>query len=169
LGELWAALDLWRGEPLQDVAYEPFVVAEVERLQELHATAPELEIDARLLLGQHEQAVLGLRQLIAEHPLREGLRAQLILALYRSGRQADALRTFDATREHLVDELGVEPGPELQRLQRAVLDQDPDLDWTPPAGAADLPATDTVDAPAATYRPLRCRLRPRGWSAGNGS
>ena len=77
----------------------------------------------------------ALRQLVAEHPLREHLRAQLALALYRSGRQADALREFTATRALLVDELGVEPGPELQELQRAVLAHDPALNWKPAAGA----------------------------------
>ena len=131
LGELHAALDLWRGEPLQDAKYEPFVLAEVEHSHELRAVALEYEIEARLLLGRHEQAVPALRQLIAEYPMRERFRAQLMLALYRSGRQADALRTFDAAREFLVDELGVEPGRDLQRLQRAVLGQDAELDWIP--------------------------------------
>jgi predicted ATPase/DNA-binding SARP family transcriptional activator len=131
LAELRAVLGLWRGEALQDVAYEPFVVAEVERLGELRAVALEHEIQARLLLGQHEEAIPVLRQLIGDHPLRERLRAQLMVALYRSGRQAEALRAFDATRERLVEELGVEPGGELQALQRSVLDHDPDLDWTP--------------------------------------
>ncbi|HYZ97652.1 MAG TPA: BTAD domain-containing putative transcriptional regulator, partial [Acidimicrobiales bacterium] len=137
LAELRAALGLWRGEALQDVAYESFVVAEVERLGELRAVALEHEIEARLLLGRHEEAIPVLRRLIADHPLRERLRAQLMVALYRSGRQAEALRAFDATRERLVEELGVEPAAELQALQRSVLDHNPDLDWTPlgvPAG-----------------------------------
>ena len=94
LAELRRGVGLWRGEPLQDVAYEPFAAAEVERLRELRATALEHEIDARLMLGRHEEAVPALRQLIAEYPLREHLRAQLVLALYRSGRQAEALRAF---------------------------------------------------------------------------
>ena len=92
LAELEVALGLWRGEPLQEVAYEQFAAAEVERLDELRATALEREIDARLLLGRHEDAVPALRRLIADHPLREHFRAQLVLALYRCGRQADALR-----------------------------------------------------------------------------
>jgi predicted ATPase/DNA-binding SARP family transcriptional activator len=144
LSELRSALDLWRGEPLQDVASEPFAVAEVQRLRELRAAALEYEIDALLVLGRHEQAVPALRRLIAEHPLRERFRAQLVLALYRSGRQADALREFDATRAQLVEELGLEPGPDLRRLQRAVLGHDPVLDWvrpTEPAGPAAPPAT----------------------------
>jgi predicted ATPase/DNA-binding SARP family transcriptional activator len=147
LGELQAAAELWRGEPLQDVAYEPFVAAEVERLRELRAASFEHEIDARLLLGRHDEAVPMLRQLIAEHPLREHLRAQLVLALYRSGRQAEALRAYRAARDLLVDELGVEPGRELQQLQRAVLAQDPELEWAPP------PAGRGADAAGPSLRP----------------
>ena len=139
LGELQSALDLWRGEALQDVAGEPFAVAAIERLNELRAAAREYEIDARLVLGLHELAVPALRQLIAAHPLRERLRAQLVLALYRSGRQADALRELEAARVQLVEELGVTPGPELQRLRRAVLEQQPDLDWKPPPAAGGAP------------------------------
>src|SRR5829696_9085395 len=112
---------------------------EVARLGELRAVALEHEIEAQLLLGRHEEAIPVLRQLIADHPLRERFRAQLMVALYRSGRQAEALRAFDATRERLVEELGVEPGAELQALQRSVLAHDLDLDWTPlgsPTGRA---------------------------------
>src|SRR5207344_121127 len=98
---------------------------------ELRATALEQTIEARLALGDHDRAVAQLRQLVADFPLRERFRAQLVLALYRSGRQAEALRTFDDAREHLVDELGIEPGRELQDLHRAVLEQRPELDWTP--------------------------------------
>jgi predicted ATPase/DNA-binding SARP family transcriptional activator len=139
LAELRAVLGLWRGEALQDVAYEPFAVPEVARLGELRAVALEHEIEAQLLLGRHEEAIPVLRRLIADHPLRERFRALLMVALYRSGRQAEALRAFDATRERLVEELGVEPGAELQALQRSVLAHDPGLDWTPlwsPAGHA---------------------------------
>ena len=132
VGELEQALGLWRGEPLQDVAYERFARAEIARLNELRAAAREYEIDARLQLGQHELVVPALRRLIAEHPLRERLRGQLVLALYRSGRQADALRELDVARAQLVEELGVDPGPDLQRLHRAVLEQQPSLEWTPP-------------------------------------
>ena len=159
LSELRSALDLWRGEPLQDVAHEPFAAAEVQRLRELRAAALEYEIDALLLLGHHEQAVPALRGLIAEHPLRERFRAQMVLALYRSGRQADALREFDATRAQLVEELGVEPGPDLRRLQRAVLEHDPFLDWVrpaEPAGPAAVPATSQAQLG---------RSRPRGLPA----
>ena len=117
---------LWRGEPFQDVAYEPFVEAEVQRLHELRAIALEQTIEARLALGDHDRAVPLLRQLVADFPLRERFRAQLVLALYRSGRQAEALRAFDDAREQLVDELGIEPGRELQDLHRAVLEQRPE-------------------------------------------
>ncbi len=136
LAELRTALGLWRGEALQDVAYEPFAAPEVARLGELRAVALENEIEAQLLLGRHEAAIPVLRQHIMDQPVRERLRAQLMVALYRSGRQAEALRAFDATRERLVEELGVEPGAELQALQRSVLAHDPDLDWTPLGGSA---------------------------------
>jgi predicted ATPase len=131
LDRLLEALGMWRGEPFQDVAYEPFVEAEVQRLHELRATALEQTIEARLALGDHDRAVPLLRQLVADFPFRERFRAQLVLALYRSGRQAEALRTFDDAREQLVDELGIEPGRQLQDLHRAVLEQRPELDWTP--------------------------------------
>ena len=131
LEELQSTLALWRGPALQDVAYEAFVGAEVDRLSELRAVALEFEVEAMLRLGRHDEAIPALRQLVVDHPLRERFPAQLIVALYRAGRQADALRAFDATRRHLIDELGVEPGIELQRLHRAVLDHDSGLDWTP--------------------------------------
>ena len=153
--ELGAALGLWRGEPLQDVAYQPFAVAAVERLHELRAAALEYQVDARLLLGDHEQVVPMLHQLVADHPLRERLRTQLMLALYRCGRQADALRAYDAARAHLVEELGVEPGRELQLLHQAVLAQDPELDWTtaaPPAVTSTPPTVRPTRLPASTTR-----------------
>ena len=133
LDELRAALGLWRGEPLQDLPDAPSAVAEATRLAELRAAALEYEVDARLAIGGHDLAVPALRRLIAEHPLRERLRAQLALALYRSGRQAEALRELDATRRLLVEELGVDPGRELQQLHRAVLEQAPEIDWRPPS------------------------------------
>jgi predicted ATPase/DNA-binding SARP family transcriptional activator len=140
-----SALALWRGTPLADVASEQFAMAEVQRLLDLRVVALEHEIDARLLVGDHEGAVPRLRQLVVEHPLRERFWAQLALASYRCGRQADALRAIDAARTHLIEELGVDPGRELQELQRALLDQDPCLDWveSPPGAACD---QDTSDA-----------------------
>jgi predicted ATPase/DNA-binding SARP family transcriptional activator len=120
------ALLLWRGDPLGDL---PFEAAEAERalLRERRQEAQELRIDARLALGRHDGLVSELEELIAKHPYRERLRAQLMLALYRSGRQADALAAFQAARETLADELGIDPSPELRELERAILRQDPSL------------------------------------------
>jgi DNA-binding SARP family transcriptional activator len=122
------ALGLWRGRALADFAYEPFAQAEIGRLEELRLAALEKRVDADLELGRHAEIVGELEQLIAEHPLRERLRGQLMLALYRSGRQAEALASYQAARSTLVDELGIEPGPPLQELERAMLRQDPSLD-----------------------------------------
>lgn len=122
------ALALWRGEPLADVAFEPFVQVEIVRLQELHLAAVEARVEADLVLGRHVAVTPELEALMLEHPLRERLRAQLIIALYRSGRQADALEAYQDARRVLTDELGLEPGPALRQLQQAVLAQDPGLD-----------------------------------------
>jgi DNA-binding SARP family transcriptional activator/ABC-type transport system substrate-binding protein/streptogramin lyase len=122
------ALALWRGRALADLAYEPFARTEAERLEELRLVAAEERIHAGLAIGRHHALVSELESLSARQPLRERLRAQLMLALYRSGRQAEALRVYAETRRRLVDELGLEPGPELQRLERAILRQDPTLD-----------------------------------------
>jgi YVTN family beta-propeller protein len=127
------ALALWRGPALADVAYEDFARPEVVRLQERHAAAIEQRIDADLALGRHADIVPELEGLVAAHPLRERLRAQLMVALYRCGRQADALETYGAARRTLVDELGVEPGPALRDLHAAILRQDPELAPTPAA------------------------------------
>ncbi len=122
------ALALWRGPPLADVAYEPFAQPEAARLEELRLVALEARIDADLALGRHRQVVGELEELVGRHPLREALRARLVLALYRCGRQADALATYREGRSRLVDELGLEPGPELRRLHQRVLAQSPELD-----------------------------------------
>src|ERR671928_254484 len=125
--ELAAALALWRGPPLADLAWEEFAQAEVLRLEELHLATLEDRIDADLALGRHAALVAELERLVAEHPFRERLRAQLMLALYRAGRQADALAVYQRTRRTLVDELGIEPGETLQKLERAILAHDPSL------------------------------------------
>ena len=125
---LRVALSLWRGPALADFAYESFAQAAIARLDEIRLAAVELRIDADLALGRHDELVGELESLIAEHPLRERLRGQLMLALYRSGRQADALNAYAGVRRHLVDELGIEPGPELQDLQRRILVHDPELE-----------------------------------------
>jgi DNA-binding SARP family transcriptional activator/streptogramin lyase len=127
------ALALWRGGALADCAYEPFARTEIERLEELRITAIEERVDAELALGRHHALVAELESLTAKHPLRERPRAQLMLALYRAGRQAEALRVYSETRKKLVEDLGIEPGQALQQLEQAILRQDPSLD--PPAEA----------------------------------
>jgi DNA-binding SARP family transcriptional activator len=127
------ALALWRGPALADLADEPFAAAEIRRLEELRETAAELAIEADLAAGRHREVVGEIEVLVAEHPLRERLHAQRMLALYRSGRQAEALEAFREARRTLVDEIGVEPGPELQRLHEAILRQDVSLDLAPVA------------------------------------
>src|SRR6266540_5731278 len=124
---LRAALALWRGPPLADLAWEPFAQAEIVRLEELKVAALEDRIDADLALGRHGQLVGELERLVSEQPLRERLRGQLMLALYRSGRQADALAVYQRARRTLVDELGIEPGDSLRKLERAILEHDPSL------------------------------------------
>ena len=128
---LRAALALWRGTPLADLEWEQFAQAEIGRLEELRLAAYEDRIEADLALGRHGQVVPELERLVAEHPLRERLRAQLMLALYRAGRQADALAVYQRARKTLVDELGIEPGESLRALERAILAHDPSLSLTP--------------------------------------
>jgi YVTN family beta-propeller protein len=125
---LHEALELWRGVPLAELDGEPFAVAARLHLEELRLGALEERIDADLELGRHAQLVAELDALTAEHPYRERLRRQQMLALYRSGRQADALAAYRAARDASVEDLGLEPGPELKALERAMLDQDPHLD-----------------------------------------
>ena len=125
LGE---ALALWRGPALVDFADASFARAEVARFEELRSAAIEDRIDAELALGRHADVIAELEVLVAQYPLRERLRGQLMLALYRSGRQADALHVYQETRDVLVEELGLEPSPALQRLEKAVLVQDPALE-----------------------------------------
>jgi YVTN family beta-propeller protein len=129
------ALALWRGAPLADFAYEPFAAGEIARLEELRLDALEERIDADLALARQQELVPELETLVREHPLREGLRGQLMLALYRSGRQADALETYRKGREALIAELGLEPSPRLQELERQILTHDPALQ-APAAGPA---------------------------------
>src|SRR3954451_8636242 len=128
------ALALWRGPAFDDLAYEPCVQAERARLEELRLVTLEERIDADLTSGRHADLVGELEEVIAEHPLRERLRGQLMLALYRSARQAEALQAYRMARRELASELGLEPGGELRRLERAILQQDPALD--PPAAEA---------------------------------
>jgi YVTN family beta-propeller protein len=134
------ALAMWRGPPLADFAYEPFAQSEIARLEELRLAALEGRIDADLASGEQARLVGELEALVREYPLRERPRVQLMLALYRSGRQVDALEAYRDARHELLDGLGLEPGRELQELERAILAHDPDLDLpmrpTPPPSPA---------------------------------
>jgi YVTN family beta-propeller protein len=143
-------LELWRGPPLADFAYEPFAQAEIARLEEARLAALGDRIDAEFALGEHAGLVGELEALARAHPLNERFTARLMLALYRSGRQADALASYRVARQRLVEELGLEPSRDLQEIERAILTQDPALD--PPARDA------TRELPAVTLRRRRGRL-----------
>jgi DNA-binding SARP family transcriptional activator len=134
--QLSAALAEWRGPALADLATEPFAQLEVVRLEELRMAAVEDHNDAELAIGRHAELVAELERSVAEHPFRERLRAQLMLSLYRSGRQAEALAAYREARHVMVEELGLEPGRPLQQLEAAMLAQDAELDWSPPAAVA---------------------------------
>jgi DNA-binding SARP family transcriptional activator len=152
--ELRTALAFWRGPALADLAYEPFAAAQAGRLEELRLTAREDLVDLDLDLGRHADLVPELERLVAENPFRERLRSQLMLALYRAGRQADALEAFRTTRTFLLDELGLEPGVHLRELEQAILRQDP---------ALDLPAVlPPVEERLKTVTVLFCGLAPAG-------
>jgi predicted ATPase/DNA-binding SARP family transcriptional activator len=159
--KLREALALWRGPPLADLAYEPFAQAAIGRLEELRLGAIEKRIDADLALGRHGELVVELEELVAEHPLREHLRAQLMLTLYRCGRQADALEVYRRTREELSAELGLEPGRELKELESAILNQDPALEPLSPATGVSFgePAPDP-EPPVEVGAPRRGRTDP---------
>ena len=137
LGE---ALRLRRGEPLTEFAYSGFADAERARLEELLLVAIETRVEADLALGRHGELVGELEALCREHPLRERLRELLMLALYRAGRQAEALRAYTEARDYLVDELGIDPGPALRELEARILAQDPSLAAAGPAGFQAAPA-----------------------------
>jgi YVTN family beta-propeller protein len=153
------ALALWRGEPLADLAGERFAAAAAGRLEEERLAALEDRIEADMALGKHADLVPELEALVANEPLRERPRAQLMLALYRSGRQADALAAYRDAHRTLVDEVGLEPGPALRELEGRVLAQDPALAVAPPRGPITT-ATVRRSAPAATARPRSRRRRP---------
>ena len=125
------ALALWRGPPFADFLYEPFAQAETVRLEEARLGCLESRLEADLALGRHAEVIGELEALTTEHPLRERLRGQLMLALYRSGRQADALAAYQTARRLLVEELGIEPGSELRELHQAILRQDSELELPP--------------------------------------
>jgi DNA-binding SARP family transcriptional activator/class 3 adenylate cyclase len=125
---LHEAVTLWQGPPLADFTYDAFAQGEIGRLEELRLTALEERIDADLELGRHSELVGELESLVSAHPVRERLRGQLMLALYRSGRQAEALEAYRAARRTLTEELGIEPTPSLQRLHASILRQEAGLD-----------------------------------------
>ena len=139
------ALSLWRGPALADFAYESFAQAAIARLEEIRLAAVELRIDAELALGRHDELVGELEALVAEQPLRERLRGYLMTALYRSGRQAEALSAYRDARRALVEQLGIEPGIELQELERAILRHEP---------ALNLPATEPAKVREAEERSI---------------
>ena len=141
------ALSLWRGGALADVAYEPFARPEIERLEELRVAALEDQIEAELAVGDGATLVGELEGLVREHPYRERLRGQLMLALYRAGRQTDALATYRELAGVFREELGLEPSQPLRELERAILRHDPSL-LAPPAQA---PATDHLPIPATPF------------------
>jgi len=164
------ALALWRGPTLPDLPFESLGRGEAEELNELRLAASMDRIDCDLALGRHEQVLRELNLLVREHPLRERLRAQQMLALYRADRQADALDAYAEARRSLVDDLGIEPSEALQRLQRAILRHDPSLE-TPegtaavnglPRSAAAPPPTLATDVRVGEVGSRR-RFRPRRW------
>jgi DNA-binding SARP family transcriptional activator len=130
------ALALWRGPPLADLGFESFAQSEIVRLQELRLAVVEDRVEAELEAGRHAELAGELETLAEEHPLRERLRAQLMLALYRAGRQAEALQIYHDTRRVLVEELGIDPSPSLQQLHGSILRQDPGLEMGGQAAAA---------------------------------
>ena len=127
------ALALWRGAALADLSHEPFAQAEIARLEDLRAGVVEDRIEADLALGHHADVVGELKSLVAACPLRERLQEQLMVALYRCGRQPEALAAYRSARRDMVEELGIEPGPALRRVERAILAQDAWLDPPPRA------------------------------------
>jgi predicted ATPase/DNA-binding SARP family transcriptional activator len=144
LAALDAALQLWSGSPLADLADEEIGRREIPRLEDARLTAVELRNDAQLAVGESAELVGGLTALIGEHPYRERLHAQLVLALYRAGRQKDALEAYRSAQHTLVEALGIDPGPELQSLEQRILNQDPSLLASPRAeGVVSLPSPST--------------------------
>jgi YVTN family beta-propeller protein len=146
------ALELWRGPALAGLMFESTAANEVERLEEERIAVLMDRIDCDLSLGRHEQLVGELEGMVAQHPLRERFRGQLMLALYRSGRQADALRVYREGRDALVDQLGLEPSEPLQRLERAILVHDPALEAPAGVAAPSMPAAAKRETASANRR-----------------
>jgi YVTN family beta-propeller protein len=159
-GRLAEALALWRGPALGDLAYEPFAGREVERLEEQRLAALEERIEADLALGRDGVLVGELESLSGKHPLRERLHGQLMLALYRSGRQVEALETYKVLRQQLRDELGLDPSPALQRLEQAILRQDPTLELSTRPLASDEGQQPVEPTPPKRWLPSVSQWRP---------
>lgn len=155
--ELTAALALWRGEPYADLG-DTHGAADRARLAELRAVALERHVEALLATGRPDAAVAELETLVALHPLRERLWGSLMLALYRTGRQADALRAARACRDLLRDELGIDPGPELRRLEQAIRTQDPGVDGPAPTPVPAEARTEPETPPAGSFVGRRSEL-----------
>jgi YVTN family beta-propeller protein len=153
------ALALWRGPALADLSSTLFAYAEGLRLQEVRLAAVEHRIDAALALGRHADVVAELEALVAQHPLRENLRGQLMLALYRCGRQSEALQLFQEARRLLVGELGLEPGAPLRALEQAILNHEPTL-AAPPAAAAPAVLLTRSDEPPAVVPNSLVKIDP---------
>jgi DNA-binding SARP family transcriptional activator len=145
------ALALWRGPALEEFASEPFAQPEAARLEELRINALEGRLEADLQRGRHDDVVAELEALVGRHPLREGLRRQHMLALYRAGRQAEALAAYQEARRALADELGIEPSPALRDLERRILQQDPTLSPAAPPAAPEV--SPAAEPPAAREEP----------------
>jgi DNA-binding SARP family transcriptional activator/tetratricopeptide (TPR) repeat protein len=169
---LRAALSLWRGDPFAHVTYEPFAQADIARLTEMRLTAIEDRVDADLAVGAHATVCGELVELVAEHPLHERLWGQLMTALYRCGRQADALDAYRRVRAQLVEQLGIEPSPALRELHAAILQQRSELEWPPrrngpaPVSATEPPAaaaTGADDSQGSNIEAARAALRRRDW------
>jgi WD40 repeat protein/DNA-binding SARP family transcriptional activator len=160
LGE---AMSMWRGPALEDVAYEPFAQAEIARLEEQRLAALEARVEADLAAGRHRELLAELQRLLATYPTRERLAGQLMRALYCCGRQAEAFEVFSATRRVLVDDIGVEPGPELRRLHEAILRQDASLE--PQQTVAELPwEIDVAAAPPLVGRDSQIAWLKEHWN-----
>jgi predicted ATPase/DNA-binding SARP family transcriptional activator len=159
-GELDEALSLWRGPPLAEFAYQRFAQAEIARLQELRLGCLEDRIDRDLAWGRHAELIGELEGLVMGHPLREQLRCQLMLALYRAGRQAEALDSYQQARAVLIGDLGIEPGRQLRELHQAILNQDPSLDL-PAQERREYPEPEppAVPPPTSTAKPITRDVR----------
>jgi YVTN family beta-propeller protein len=156
--DLREALALWRGEPLADISHEHFAQLEIGRLEELRACATEDRIEADIALGHHEDVVSELGALVAAHPLRERLYELLMIALYRCGRQAEALAVYHSARSVLVQELGIEPSPGLKRVERAILEQDASLELLPRVTSRRAPGGGGDERSRSGIRSRRARL-----------